>query len=117
MHTWIWVVIGVASGWIARAMRRGNRAAVADSARTTGAIADLDEHVKRLGEHERAVIMRLIHRERASRDPNAAFEEQMTLGQRLADRVAAVGGSWPFIGVFMLGMAVWITINSVTCCT
>jgi uncharacterized membrane protein len=39
-------------------------------------------------------------------------EEQLTLGQRIADRVAAFGGSWSFIGLFGLFMAIWMTINS-----
>jgi uncharacterized membrane protein len=32
-----------------------------------------------------------------TRDPNLQFEEGLTFGQRLADRVAAIGGSWSFI--------------------
>ncbi len=35
-----------------------------------------------------------------------------TFGDRLADRVAAVGGSWGFISTFVVLMAVWMTINS-----
>jgi len=42
----------------------------------------------------------------------AEHEEQLTLGQRVADRVAVVVGSWPFIiaqsGLFLL----WIAINA-----
>lgn len=39
--------------------------------------------------------------------------EHMTFGQRLADHVAAVGGSWAFVSGFMLFLAVWIAVNSV----
>jgi uncharacterized membrane protein len=35
-----------------------------------------------------------------------------TLGERVADRVAAFGGSWPFIGLFLLMMVVWMIFNS-----
>ena len=28
------------------------------------------------------------------------FSEQQTMGQRLADKVAALGGSWTFISIF-----------------
>jgi len=28
------------------------------------------------------------------RDPHALFDERLTFGEKLADRVAAVGGSW-----------------------
>lgn len=35
----------------------------------------------------------------------------MTLGERVADRVAAFGGSWKFIGIFFAIMATWIAFN------
>nr|HRD08710.1 DUF1003 domain-containing protein [Saprospiraceae bacterium] len=35
----------------------------------------------------------------------------LTLGQRLADKVASFGGSWSFIVTFLLFMAVWIGSN------
>ncbi len=39
------------------------------------------------------------------------FDEQASLGDRLADRLAAVAGSWRFIIFFCLLMAGWIGIN------
>ena len=36
----------------------------------------------------------------------------MTFGQRVADRVASFGGSWTFIGIFLLIMLVWMIINT-----
>ena len=44
-------------------------------------------------------------------DPNVAFDRQLTFGQRLADRVAAFGGSWSFIGIFLTGMLIWMAVN------
>jgi uncharacterized membrane protein len=38
-------------------------------------------------------------------------EEHLTLGQRVADRVAAFGGSWPFIFLFAVIMVLWMAIN------
>ena len=38
-------------------------------------------------------------------------EESLTFGQRIADRVAKFGGSWPFIIIFSIIMTVWMTIN------
>lgn len=35
----------------------------------------------------------------------------MTLGERIADGVAAFGGSWTFIGIFVAAMAAWIVWN------
>ncbi|WP_294324303.1 DUF1003 domain-containing protein [uncultured Sphingomonas sp.] len=47
------------------------------------------------------------------RDPNAAFDDTMTLGERLADRVAAIGGSWGFITAFCLFLVGWSILNTV----
>ena len=46
------------------------------------------------------------------RDLNRAFDAELTFGERLADRVAAFGGSWTFIIVFGFTLAAWITLNS-----
>lgn len=40
-------------------------------------------------------------------------DEALTLGQRLADRVAAFGGSWKFIVFFGLFLFTWILLNLV----
>ena len=47
------------------------------------------------------------------RDVNAVFDERQTLGERLADRVAAVGGSWSFILGFSLFLVAWAVLNTV----
>jgi uncharacterized membrane protein len=36
----------------------------------------------------------------------------MTFGQRLADNVAAFGGSWTFISIFGAVLVIWILLNS-----
>jgi uncharacterized membrane protein len=46
-----------------------------------------------------------------SRDVHQQFQEQLTFGQRTADRVAAFGGSWTFIFCFVLVMGIWIGLN------
>ena len=46
-----------------------------------------------------------------SRNVLEEAEERLTMGQRIADRVATIAGSWPFIGVFMLVMFLWMTVN------
>jgi uncharacterized membrane protein len=51
-------------------------------------------------------------RAHVSRNVNVEVAEQMTLGQRVADRVAAFGGSWTFIGIFAAIMLVWVTLNT-----
>lgn len=47
------------------------------------------------------------------RDPNTAFDDTMTLGERLADRVAAIGGSWGFITAFCLFLVGWSVLNTI----
>ena len=51
-------------------------------------------------------------RTQVTRNVNIEAEERLTLGQRLADRVASFGGSWPFILVFCSVMVVWVAVNT-----
>ncbi len=39
------------------------------------------------------------------------IESKLTLGQRLADKIAAFGGSWTFIITFFSFILIWMTIN------
>jgi len=39
------------------------------------------------------------------------FERKLTLSQRLADEIATFFGSWSFIVVLLIFMAIWITLN------
>jgi uncharacterized membrane protein len=41
------------------------------------------------------------------------LEERITFGERLADRVAAIGGSWTFIAGFGVFLVVWSILNTV----
>jgi uncharacterized membrane protein len=72
----------------------------------------LAERVQHLSERERRVIAHLIHRKTVTRDSNAVFDAGLTFGQRIADRVAAFGGSWTFILLFLGFMGVWLLYNS-----
>jgi len=47
-----------------------------------------------------------------SRDAADAADQQQTFGERVADRVAAVGGSWTFIIAFVLILLAWMLLNS-----
>jgi uncharacterized membrane protein len=48
---------------------------------------------------------------RASRNPNDMIEEDMSFGERIADRVAAFGGSWTFIITFAATIIGYTAIN------
>jgi len=65
-----------------------------------------------LTELEEKVIRHLAERRHISRNINREFDEKLTFGQRLADRVAAFGGSWTFILIFCFILLVWIGLNS-----
>ena len=41
------------------------------------------------------------------------IEEKLTFGQKMADHIAAFGGSWIFIGSFFTFIAIWLLINIV----
>lgn len=51
-------------------------------------------------------------RTQVSRNPNVEEQERLTFGQRIADKVAAFGGSWTFIIIFGVVLAVWVVLNS-----
>ena len=71
----------------------------------------LVEQIHRLGERERAVLSALLQRRPVSRDTNLVFVEGCTFGERVADRMAAFGGSWTFIMLFIGAMFAWILWN------
>jgi CRP/FNR family cyclic AMP-dependent transcriptional regulator len=52
-------------------------------------------------------------RMRVSRNPNVEEEEMITFGERIADKVAAFGGSWTFISIFGGVLVTWVIINTV----
>ncbi|PYR26738.1 MAG: cyclic nucleotide-binding protein [Acidobacteria bacterium] len=66
--------------------------------------------IVRLNATERHIIDRFIHRQRVARD---ITQVPVSLGARLADHVAAFGGSWTFIGLAFAAISVWMLINAV----
>jgi len=61
---------------------------------------------------ERHVIERVAKRLAVSRNVNVEFDTELTFGKRLADRVAAFGGSWTFLILFGAVIVLWIAGNS-----
>jgi len=72
---------------------------------------DLQGLLRALGERDRGILAHMLRRTRVTRDPNVVFDERLTFGDRLADRVAAFGGSWTFIVLFLGAMGVWMLRN------
>ena len=67
-----------------------------------------------LSEIEKEVVDSLAQHELLSKNINEEFTEQLTFGQRLADKVSTFGGSWKLIIFFAMVMLVWIGINVVS---
>jgi uncharacterized membrane protein len=66
-----------------------------------------------LSPRERKVLGHLASRARISKDINKTYNEQMSFGDRLADSVAAFGGSWTFIILFFAVLMAWVLTNAV----
>jgi len=67
-----------------------------------GELSAVDAEVSRMAATHATIAAHLEDRLQVSR----------TMGQRLADHVAAVGGSWPFVLGFGVVLVAWIGLNS-----
>jgi uncharacterized membrane protein len=65
-----------------------------------------------LGKQERHVAHHLVERTHIARNVTQDVSEQLTFGQKLADKVAAFGGSWTFISIFAIVLVIWVFLNS-----
>jgi uncharacterized membrane protein len=88
-------------------------------------LADLDqvrtEYVKNVLETEKGelstleeeVLKSLKEQELLSENINVEFDQKLTFGQRLSDKLADSAGSWGFIIAFGVVILLWIIINTV----
>jgi uncharacterized membrane protein len=67
---------------------------------------------EKLGTQEKHVAHHFAQRTHIARNVTKDLSEQMTFGQKLADKVASFGGSWTFISIFAAVMISWIILNS-----
>jgi CRP/FNR family cyclic AMP-dependent transcriptional regulator len=65
-------------------------------------IAEMSERLRQTNE---------LMSQQVSRNVLEEEEEHLTFGQRIADRVAAFGGSWPFIFIFGVVLLAWMAMN------
>jgi uncharacterized membrane protein len=102
------------------------RSATAVASRATHLLAldrdDFVEFIKKRPDAALSIMHEVGERIRATNElmtrtvtRNVLEEEdkKLTMGERVADMVAAFGGSWPFIFIFGGFMAVWMVWNSV----
>ena len=77
----------------------------------------LEEDIGAITALEAEVVRSLQEHEVLASDVEKEFESKSTLGERMADRLADVGGSWGFIITFGAFLVVWIIINTVVLAT
>ena len=73
----------------------------------------LDSGLTSLSERERRVILHIAKRLHVAQNVNRVLEERQTFGERIADRVAQLGGSWTFIIIFTSLLVTWVVVNTV----
>ena len=64
-----------------------------------------------LAAEERRALERAAQRQ-FSEAPDRKLSGQTTFGERLADRVAKLGGSWGFISIFGIILVLWALLNT-----
>jgi uncharacterized membrane protein len=64
-----------------------------------------------ISEMEKQVIESIAKNELLSKDLEEELSKDLTPGQRVADKIAAFGGSWTFITFFFVFLLLWMSIN------
>jgi uncharacterized membrane protein len=72
----------------------------------------LEEERGELSRLDLEVVQSLRDQETLTENLNLEFEKDLTFGQRIADRVAAFGGSWTFIIIFFFVLVLWMLVNT-----
>lgn len=62
---------------------------------------------------EEEVLHSIRDHELLAKNVDTEFEQKWTFGERLADRIAAFGGSWRFLIFFGIFITAWIALNAV----
>jgi len=71
----------------------------------------LQEELGSLSELEQEVLSALNTNKLISDNIDKTVDDNLTIGQRLADRIASFGGSWTFIISFFVFLLLWISAN------
>ena len=62
---------------------------------------------------QKDVLQSIQENESLVKNLNTEFDNKLSFGQRIADKVASFGGSWTFIIIFISVLLVWMIINSI----
>jgi uncharacterized membrane protein len=71
----------------------------------------LQQEVGELSHLEEAVVKSISENELMSTNIEPEIDKQLTMGERVSDRIATFGGSWTFIISFFLFIILWIAVN------
>jgi uncharacterized membrane protein len=66
-----------------------------------------------LSKSERRVLDHISKRKHIATNVNALYSGTMSFGERISDKVAAFGGSWSFIIIFLVILFLWVSSNVV----
>lgn len=66
-----------------------------------------------LSKGEQKVIDSIAENTALTVNVNESFRESLTFGQVAADKIAAFGGSWSFIGLFFVFIISWVLVNTI----
>ena len=77
----------------------------------------LQDEIGELTALDQEVIDSLQQHEILSENIGKEFEQELTFGEHLSDRIASFGGSWTFIMIFGAVLFVWIVINTIVLAT
>jgi uncharacterized membrane protein len=77
----------------------------------------LSREPESLSDTQSRVLRSAIERRTIARDVNAVQAGTMSRGDRIADTIARIGGSWTFILGFLAFLAVWTGLNAVVLVT
>lgn len=66
-----------------------------------------------LSDLEKKVLDSIGNKEILSANMHHSYSEKLTLGQKLADKIAAFGGSWTFIISFFTFLLGWVVLNTI----
>jgi uncharacterized membrane protein len=72
----------------------------------------VEEEAGEISSLEREVLEAVREHELLAENPERDFQEQRSLADRVADRIATFGGSWWFLSSFALFLAAWVAVNS-----
>jgi uncharacterized membrane protein len=84
-----------------------------DRLRASFVLAALEQERGELSQLDREIVDSLAQHELVARNLNWDGDATLTVGQRIADRIASFGGSWPFMGVFGVCLVAWMGLNTV----